>query len=85
MLDLASDCFVFTDTIKSELSEKVGTAIGAVQSVLKWVTTAESAAKWGLHFADVIKDSRASDASISVSVKLDAETRTPRPMWSIPR
>ena len=84
ILGTVASCF--TPRASSRLSDNVRTAVGKVKTALGWASTAVSAVKWGLTFADVIKDSRVSDASISVSVKLDADTPAPpAPTWSTPR
>ena len=69
----------FTPQPGSPLPDNVRKGIGHVKNALGWVSTAQSAAKWGLTLGDAIKDARLGDASITVDVKPGTAVPTPPP------
>ena len=63
-----ASCFIATRTEQTHVSETVIDAIAKVKEALSWVSTANSAAKWGLTVTSLHKDVRSPDATIDVSV-----------------
>ena len=77
ILGTVASCF--TPQLGSRLPTNVSKAVSHVKNALGWVSTAQSAAKWGLTIGDVIKDAKLGDASIKVAVKPGTAVPTPPP------
>ena len=79
ILGTVAGCFVPEASAYTSLSNTAREALGRVKSALSWVSTVNSAAKWGVTFADLIKDERTAAPKITVSVKPTSPSRHPRP------
>ena len=65
ILGTVAGCFVPEASAYTSLSKTAREALGRVKSALSWVSTANSAAKWGVTFADLIKDERTAAPKIT--------------------
>ena len=68
ILSTVASCFVPSAPAYSQLDSKAREALGKVKSALGWISTAKSAADWGITFADLVKDARTAAPTITVSV-----------------
>ena len=67
-LETAASCFIATRTEQARVGKEVIDAIAAVKTALSWVSTVNSAAKWGRTAASLLKDVESLNATIDVSV-----------------
>ena len=68
ILGTVAGCFIPSKEQLAGLDTKIADALAGVKDALSWVSTANSAAKWGLTVTSLHKDVRSPNATIDVSV-----------------